>query len=108
MDLGMPKECSPIISSSIPSKTTVGEMTSFEHLSTGRIDSIGCLESCLARAKAFRIKNKRPFITVSYAQSVDGSIAIKCGEPIGLSGPQSALLTHRIRACGDAVLIGDP
>lgn len=70
------------------------------------IDSIERLGSCLAEAEAFRIKNKRPFITVSYAQSVDGSIATKSRKPIGLSGPQSAVLTHQIRACSDAILIG--
>jgi GTP cyclohydrolase II len=70
------------------------------------IDSIERLESCLAEAGAFRIKNNRPFITVSYAQSVDGSIATRSRQPIGLSGPQSAVLTHQIRACSDAILIG--
>jgi riboflavin-specific deaminase-like protein len=71
-----------------------------------RIDSIERLESCLAGAEAFRIKNNRPFITVSYAQSVDGSIATRSRQPIGLSGPESAVLTHQIRACSDAILIG--
>ncbi|UCD82353.1 MAG: RibD family protein [Desulfobacterales bacterium] len=71
-----------------------------------RIDSIERLESCLAGAEAFRIQNNRPFITVSYAQSVDGSIATRDRQPIGLSGPQSAVLTHQIRACSDAILIG--
>jgi len=70
------------------------------------IDSIERLESCLAGANAFRLKNKRPFITVSYAQSVDGSIANSNRQPIGLSGPESAVLTHQIRACSEAILIG--
>ena len=70
------------------------------------IDSIESLESCLNRAEAFRLRHNRPFITVSYAQSVDGSIATRGRQPIGLSGPESAVLTHRIRACSDAILIG--
>jgi riboflavin-specific deaminase-like protein len=70
------------------------------------IDSIESLESCLTGAEAFRIKHNRPFITVSYAQSVDGSIATRNRQPIGLSGPESAILTHRIRACSDSILIG--
>lgn len=70
------------------------------------IDSIESFEFCLAGAEAFRINNNRPFITVSYAQSVDGSIATKKRQPIGLSGPQSAILTHQIRACSEAILIG--
>jgi GTP cyclohydrolase II len=70
------------------------------------IDSIARLESCLTGAAAFRLKNNRPFITISYAQSVDGSIATRSRQPIGLSGPESARLTHQIRACSDAILIG--
>lgn len=71
-----------------------------------RIDSIDGLESCMAGTEAFRRHNGRPFVTVSYAQSVDGSIATRTRQPIGLSGPESMLLTHQIRACNDAILIG--
>jgi 3,4-dihydroxy 2-butanone 4-phosphate synthase/GTP cyclohydrolase II len=71
-----------------------------------RIDSIEGLESCMAGTEAFRKSNGRPFITVSYAQSVDGSIATRNRQPIGLSGPESMLLTHQIRACSDAIVIG--
>jgi 3,4-dihydroxy 2-butanone 4-phosphate synthase/GTP cyclohydrolase II len=76
------------------------------HLPPGRIDSIEELESCLSGAQAFRVQNKRPFITVSYAQSLDGSIATRRRQPIGLSGPAALTLTHQIRACCDAILIG--
>ena len=71
-----------------------------------RIESIEDLRACLSRAKAFRARHNRPFITVSYAQSVDGSIASKNRLPIQLSGPESAILTHQIRAASDAILIG--
>lgn len=88
------------------SESSVADTASFADLPTGRIDSIIELESCLATAQAFRVKNNRPFIIVSYAQSVDGSIATGGRQPIGLSGVESAILTHRIRACSDAILIG--
>ncbi len=71
-----------------------------------RIESIEDLRACLSRSKAFRARHNRPFITVSYAQSVDGSIASKNRLPIQLSGPESAVLTHQIRAACDAILIG--
>ncbi len=71
-----------------------------------RIESIEDLKACLSRADKFRASHNRPFITVSYAQSVDGSIATGDRLPIQLSGPESALLTHQIRAASDAVLIG--
>ena len=106
MVLNMPKEHNPNKQKSAQSEGANGAMTPFTHLSTGRINSIESFESCLAGAKAFRIKNNRPFITISYAQSVDGSIATRSRRPIGLSGPESASLTHQIRACSDAILIG--
>ena len=71
-----------------------------------RIESIEDLRACLSNSKAFRTKHNRPFITVSYAQSVDGSIASKNRLPIQLSGPESAVLTHQIRAANDTILIG--
>ena len=70
------------------------------------IESIEDFKACLTGAEAFRINHNRPFITVSYAQSVDGSIASGNRAPIQLSGPESAVLTHQIRAASDAVLIG--
>lgn len=48
----------------------------------------------------------RPRITVSYAQSLDGSIAARPGEPLRLSGSRSLELTHRLRAGHDAILVG--
>lgn len=70
------------------------------------IQSIRDLEAQLRYAEAFRKRNGRPFIAVSYAQSIDGSIASRDRDPIALSGPQSSVLTHRIRACCDSILVG--
>ena len=50
--------------------------------------------------------DRRPFVTVSYAQSVDGSIAGRNRLPIRLSGPAAMRLTHRLRAVHDAILVG--
>lgn len=49
---------------------------------------------------------RRPRVTVSYAQSLDGSIAARPGEPLRLSGSRSLELTHRLRAGHDAILVG--
>jgi 3,4-dihydroxy 2-butanone 4-phosphate synthase/GTP cyclohydrolase II len=89
-----------------PAEVSSAERAPFTHLPRERIDSIERLESCLSGARDFRLKSNRPFITVSYAQSMDGSIATRNRQPIGLSGPESAVLTHQIRACSDAILIG--
>lgn len=51
-------------------------------------------------------RDGRPFITLSYAQSLDGSIAVRRGEPTPISGPEALRLTHQLRAHHDAILIG--
>jgi 3,4-dihydroxy 2-butanone 4-phosphate synthase/GTP cyclohydrolase II len=48
----------------------------------------------------------RPFITLSYAQSLDGSIALKDGRPLTLSSPPSLFRTHALRARHDGLLVG--
>ncbi|MBM2842777.1 MAG: RibD family protein, partial [Anaerolineales bacterium] len=48
----------------------------------------------------------RPFITLSYAQSLDGSIALPDGRPLALSSPPSLFRTHALRARHDGVLVG--
>jgi GTP cyclohydrolase II len=64
------------------------------------------LQHCLAQAAAFRRHRCRPFVTVSYAQSVDGSIASRTRQPMRLSGELSMVLTHRLRTRFDAILVG--
>jgi riboflavin-specific deaminase-like protein len=54
----------------------------------------------------FLDRHHRPLVTVAYAQSVDGSIATRNREQLRLSSQQSMVLTHRIRAACDAILIG--
>ncbi len=49
---------------------------------------------------------RRPFVTVTYAQSLDGSIARRGGEKLTLSNLHSQQLTHRVRALHDAILVG--
>ncbi len=48
----------------------------------------------------------RPFVTLSYAQSLDGSITARRGEQTIISGPEAGRLTHRLRARHDAILVG--
>ncbi len=48
----------------------------------------------------------RPVVTVSYAQSLDGSIAIHPGKPLQISGDASLRITHGLRARHDAILVG--
>jgi 3,4-dihydroxy 2-butanone 4-phosphate synthase/GTP cyclohydrolase II len=48
----------------------------------------------------------RPFVTLSYAQSLDGSIASADGRPLPLSSPPSLFRTHALRARHDGLLVG--
>jgi 3,4-dihydroxy 2-butanone 4-phosphate synthase/GTP cyclohydrolase II len=48
----------------------------------------------------------RPFVTLAYAQSLDGSIAGDGNRPLRLSCESSLTLTHELRAAHDAILVG--
>jgi len=64
------------------------------------------IESRLREATAYSKQTGRPFVTVSYAQSLDGSIAARPGRPMVLSSQESLVLTHSLRASHDAILVG--
>jgi riboflavin-specific deaminase-like protein len=51
-------------------------------------------------------ENRRPFVSVSYAQCLDGSIATKDRRPLAISGTSSMRLTHRLRSMFDGILVG--
>ncbi len=60
----------------------------------------------LAERRAVTDPSLRPFVTLSYAQSLDGSIAVDAGAACALSGPQSLQLTHHLRARHEALIVG--
>lgn len=64
------------------------------------------IERLIKRADAHRQHTDRPFTTLSYAQSMDGCIAAISGKPLALSGSESLILTHKLRAAHDAILVG--
>ena len=70
------------------------------------ITSIEEFKTAINRTCEFRLKNKRPFVTVSYAQSLDGSIATVNKQQMQLSGAESMRLTHQLRACCQSILVG--
>jgi 3,4-dihydroxy 2-butanone 4-phosphate synthase/GTP cyclohydrolase II len=47
-----------------------------------------------------------PFVTLAWAQSIDGSLALEAGRGVALSGSESLALTHAVRAAHDAILVG--
>lgn len=64
------------------------------------------LEQLQERADVHFAAHHVPFVTISYAQSLDGSIANADGTPLRLSGPEAMRLTHALRAMHDAILVG--
>lgn len=64
------------------------------------------IEAWLAAQKPILESAKRPFVTLSYAQSWDGSITTRAGESLGLSGAESLRLTHQLRSLHDGILVG--
>lgn len=52
------------------------------------------------------MKNRRPFITLKGAASIDGRIATSSGDSQWISGDESLLLAHRLRNTHDAILVG--
>ncbi|MCJ1339102.1 2,5-diamino-6-(ribosylamino)-4(3H)-pyrimidinone 5'-phosphate reductase [Bachmanniomyces sp. S44760] len=47
-----------------------------------------------------------PFVTLTYATSMDSMLAIAPGRQTQLSGPQSKAMTHYLRSKHDAILVG--
>lgn len=69
----------------------------------GMIDPFDTFEELITRRRA---DLERPFVTLSYAQSLDGSISVAPDASLPLSSPESLEMTHRIRAAHDAILVG--
>lgn len=58
-----------------------------------------------SRTASFESEN-RPFITLAYAQSWDGSLTTHSGETLCISGDESMQITHQLRSLHDGILIG--
>jgi 3,4-dihydroxy 2-butanone 4-phosphate synthase/GTP cyclohydrolase II len=70
------------------------------------LNGAGQWEAIQALTSAPPTRRDRPYVTLSYAQSLDGSIAARRGEPLVISGPEAMRLTHLMRAHNDAILVG--
>ncbi len=64
------------------------------------------IQQRLAQAASVRQRQGRPYITLSYAQTLDGSIALQPNKPFNISSPQAHVFTHQLRANHQAILVG--
>lgn len=58
------------------------------------------------REKCCTSLKKKPLVTLAYAQSLDGSIACHQKKRLLLSSKESLIMTHKLRAENDAILVG--
>lgn len=71
--------------------------------------TVGVLEEeCKAMNRRFMVFNEhgRPYIVLKWAQTADGFISGKDGLPIRVSTPFTQMLSHKLRAESDAILVG--
>ena len=64
------------------------------------------LEPLATWRRRFPPPEPRPWVTLSYAQSLDGALTHRRGAPMALSGPESLRLTHALRAAHEGILVG--
>jgi 3,4-dihydroxy 2-butanone 4-phosphate synthase/GTP cyclohydrolase II len=64
------------------------------------------IERLVKETEGFAEKVGRPLVTLAYAQSLDGSIALRQDQQLHLSGNESQVFTHRLRAAHHAILVG--
>jgi 3,4-dihydroxy 2-butanone 4-phosphate synthase/GTP cyclohydrolase II len=70
-------------------------------------DDMGFLAPLFERLAAReRLRERSPFVTLCYAQSIDGSIAARPARPVTLSSDKSFLMTHVLRSCHYGLLVG--
>jgi 3,4-dihydroxy 2-butanone 4-phosphate synthase/GTP cyclohydrolase II len=70
------------------------------------IDLPFALNSLLSGMNFSRHNSNLPWVTLSYAQSLDGSIAARRNETLALSGSATRRITHHLRARHSAILVG--
>lgn len=99
-------DSSPAVAAEISAAASGKSLHRMKARARERASNGGGLEKLLERARDHRQRRARPFVTLSYAQSVDGCIAINSSMPLALSGPQSLILTHKLRSAHDGILVG--
>ena len=78
-----------------------------EDLSGSTKDELSFIQPLFDELQLQRKKRtSAPFVTLSYAQSIDGSISIRSSDSYPLSCRKSLKMTHLMRSQHDALLVG--
>ncbi len=65
------------------------------------------IEKSLLKLAQVKYRNTGlPFVTLKFAQTLDGKIATLTGDSRWISGPSSLRFVHRMRSLSDAILVG--
>lgn len=67
---------------------------------------VNSLQDLKQRTERYFEEQGMPFVTLAYAQSLDGSIASNEGTPLPISSEHALRFTHRLRALHDGILVG--
>jgi diaminohydroxyphosphoribosylaminopyrimidine deaminase/5-amino-6-(5-phosphoribosylamino)uracil reductase len=115
---GKTPPCTDAIIASKIGRVVVGMLDPFPEMQGRSIDllnrhgiatTVGVLEDeCRALNEVYLkyITAGRPYVTLKFAQTLDGRIATARGDSRWISSPASLKLAHRLRARHDAVLLG--
>lgn len=78
-------------------------------LQTNSVSDAGSLQVQLeevCEAFLWNFRNKKTFVSLKMASSLDGQVALRTGESQWITGPESRDYVHYLRACYDAILVG--
>jgi GTP cyclohydrolase II len=67
---------------------------------------INRIEALRKRAARHHQTTGWPFVTLTYAQSIDGSISATRGSQLQISGPETKQFTHQLRSVHASILVG--